>query len=78
MEETVDLIAPVIGPIIAGIALTALTVGWSALKRYVLKTPNKWDDAILRPIDAIVGVALRKYAASQNNDPKHDTDDPPL
>ncbi len=61
MEDLADLI----GPIVAGIALTALAMGWSALKKYVLKTPNKWDDAILKPLDKVVGAALRKYQASQ-------------
>ncbi len=61
MEDLADLI----GPIIAGIVLTALAMGWSALRKYVRGTPNRWDDAIVRAIDVVVGPALRKYAASQ-------------
>ena len=55
----------VIGAVVGAIALSVLAMGWSALKKYVLQTPNKWDDAILKPIDAVVGPALRKYAASR-------------
>jgi hypothetical protein len=58
-------IGELIGPIVAAIVLSVLAMGWSALKKYVLKTPNKWDDAIMLPLDKVIGAPLRAHAAKK-------------
>lgn len=67
MEDsgTLDALSEMIGPIVAGIALAVLAMAWSALKKYVLKTPTKWDDAIMLPLDKVIGAALRASQAKK-------------
>jgi hypothetical protein len=73
----IDAITEAVSPIVATILLGLALIGWGALAKVVKKTPNKFDDALFKPLDLVFGTALRAWKASKEKKSGAPTDKKP-